>query len=76
MFMQLLGYSGKSKETSTRRVAIPMVKHTNKTNLVPIKDFLEVEDHEEEGVIKKNLEEAQLAKLYNEIEKRNCVQKI
>ncbi|TBU12858.1 reverse transcriptase [Hamiltosporidium tvaerminnensis] len=61
MLLQLLDCLEKSKEISTRRVAILKVENTNKTHLALIKGFY-------------NLEEAQLAKLYNEIEKRNYIQ--
>ncbi|TBU11283.1 hypothetical protein CWI38_1283p0010, partial [Hamiltosporidium tvaerminnensis] len=55
----------KSKEISNRRAAIHKVENNNKIHLALIKGFL-----------KKSLEEAQLAKLYNEIEKRKLHSKL
>ncbi|TBU03818.1 hypothetical protein CWI36_0856p0010, partial [Hamiltosporidium magnivora] len=63
MLLQFLDRLENSKEISTRRAAILKVKNNNKTHLALIKGFL-----------KKSLEEAQLAKLYNEIEKQNFIQ--
>ncbi|TBU13435.1 reverse transcriptase [Hamiltosporidium tvaerminnensis] len=65
MLLQLLDCLEKSKEISTRRAAILKVENNNKTHLALIKGFL-----------KKSLEEAQLAKLYNEIEKRKLHSKL
>ncbi|KAK1350444.1 hypothetical protein LUQ84_000679 [Hamiltosporidium tvaerminnensis] len=70
MLLQLLDCLEKSKEISTRRAAILKVENNNKTHLALIKGFLKVKYRLVEEVTKKRLEEAQLAKLYNEIEKR------
>ncbi|TBT96513.1 hypothetical protein CWI39_3745p0010, partial [Hamiltosporidium magnivora] len=70
MLLQLLDCLEKSKEISTRRAAILKVENNNKTYLALIKGFLKIKYRLVEEVTKKSLEEAQLAKLYNEIEKR------
>ncbi|TBU07676.1 hypothetical protein CWI36_0242p0040 [Hamiltosporidium magnivora] len=69
MLLHLLDCLEKRKEISTRRAAILKVKN-NKTHFALIKGFLEVKYRVVEEVIKKSLEEAQLAKLYIEIEKK------
>ncbi|TBU19949.1 hypothetical protein CWI38_0165p0010 [Hamiltosporidium tvaerminnensis] len=66
----------KSKEIYTRRAAILKVENNNKTHLALIKSFLKVKYRLVEEVTKKSLEEAQLAKLYNEIEKRKLHSKL
>ena len=71
MLLQLLDCLEKSKEISTRRAAILKVENNNKTHLALIKGFLKVKYRLVEEVTKKSLEEAQLAKLYNEIDKQN-----
>ncbi|TBT99757.1 hypothetical protein CWI36_1859p0010, partial [Hamiltosporidium magnivora] len=71
-----LGLSGKSKEISTKRAAILEVDNNNKTHLALIKGFLKVKYRLVEEVTKKSLEEAQLAKLCNEIEKRKLPSKL
>ncbi|TBU20463.1 reverse transcriptase [Hamiltosporidium tvaerminnensis] len=76
MLLQLLDCLEKSKEISTRRAAILKVENNNKTHLALIKGFLKVNYRLVEEVIKKSLEEAQLAKLYNEIEKRKLYSKL
>ncbi|TBU11951.1 hypothetical protein CWI38_0965p0010, partial [Hamiltosporidium tvaerminnensis] len=70
MLLQLLDCLEKSKEISTRRAAILMVENNNKTHLTLIKGFLKVKYRLVEEVTYKSLEEAQLTKLHNEIEKR------
>ncbi|TBU06349.1 hypothetical protein CWI36_0467p0020 [Hamiltosporidium magnivora] len=69
MLLQLLDCLEKSKEISTRRAAI-LVENNYKTHLALIKGFLKVKYRLVEEITKKSLEEAQLEKLYNEIEKR------
>ncbi|TBT96720.1 hypothetical protein CWI36_3421p0010 [Hamiltosporidium magnivora] len=64
MLLQLLDCLEKGQEISTRREAILKVENKNKIHLIPIKS------------IKKNLEEAQLAKLYNKFEKRKIRAKL
>ncbi|TBU06893.1 hypothetical protein CWI38_2489p0020 [Hamiltosporidium tvaerminnensis] len=76
MLLQLLDCLEKSKEISTRRAAILNVENNNKTHLALIKGFLKVKYRLVEEVTKKSLEEAQLAKLYNEIEKRKLHSKL
>ncbi|TBU12814.1 reverse transcriptase [Hamiltosporidium tvaerminnensis] len=76
MLLQLLECLKKSKEISTRRAAILKVENNNKTHLALIKGFLKVKYRLVEEVTKKSLEEAQLAKLYNEIEKRKLHSKL
>ncbi|TBU13641.1 hypothetical protein CWI38_0373p0010 [Hamiltosporidium tvaerminnensis] len=76
MLLQLLDCLEKSKEISTRRAAILKVENNNKTHLALIKGFLKVKYRLVEEVTKKSLEEAQLAKLYNEIEKRKLHYKL
>ncbi|KAK1351059.1 hypothetical protein LUQ84_000332 [Hamiltosporidium tvaerminnensis] len=76
MLLQLLDRLEKSKEISTRRAAILKVENNNKTNLALIKGFFKVKYRLVEEVTKKSLEEAQLAKLYNEIEKRKLHSKL
>ncbi|TBU05220.1 structural maintenance of chromosomes protein 5, partial [Hamiltosporidium magnivora] len=76
MLLQLLDCLEKSKEISTRRAAILKVENNNKTHLALIKGFLKVKYRWVEEVTKKSLEEAQLAKLYNEIEKRKLHSKL
>ncbi|TBU10885.1 reverse transcriptase, partial [Hamiltosporidium tvaerminnensis] len=76
MLLQLLDFLEKSKEISTRRAAILKVENNNKTHLALIKGFLKVKYKLAEEVTKKSLEEAQLAKLYNEIEKRKLHSKL
>ncbi|KAK1349279.1 hypothetical protein LUQ84_001460 [Hamiltosporidium tvaerminnensis] len=76
MLLQLLDCLEKSKEISTRRAAILKVENNNKTHLALIKGFLKVKYRLVEKVIKKSLKEAQLAKLYNEIEKRKLNSKL
>ncbi|KAK1349735.1 hypothetical protein LUQ84_001383 [Hamiltosporidium tvaerminnensis] len=76
MLLQLLDCLEKSKEISTRRAATLKVENNNKTHLALIKGFLKVKYRLVEEVTKKNLEEAQLAKLYNEIEKRKLHSKL
>ncbi|TBU11007.1 hypothetical protein CWI38_1433p0030, partial [Hamiltosporidium tvaerminnensis] len=68
MLLQLLDCLEKSKEISTRRAAILKVENNNKTHLALIKGFLKVKY--------RLVEEAQLAKLYNEIEKRKLHSKL
>ncbi|TBU08348.1 hypothetical protein CWI39_0194p0030 [Hamiltosporidium magnivora] len=70
MLLQLLDCLEKSKEILTRRSAILKVENTNKTHLPLIKGIIKVKYKLEESVTKRNLEEAQLAKLYNEIERK------
>ncbi|TBT98905.1 hypothetical protein CWI36_2181p0010 [Hamiltosporidium magnivora] len=60
----------KSKGISTRRGTIHKVENINKTHLALIKGFLKGKYRLVEKVNKKSLEEAQLEKLYNKIEKR------
>ncbi|TBU20684.1 hypothetical protein CWI38_0035p0070 [Hamiltosporidium tvaerminnensis] len=67
MLPRLLDCLEKGKETSTRRAAILKVKNNNKTHL----SYRLVEE-----VTKKSLEEAQLAKLYNEVETRKLHSKL
>ncbi|TBU17601.1 hypothetical protein CWI38_0286p0040 [Hamiltosporidium tvaerminnensis] len=74
--LQLLDCLEKSKETSTRRAAILKVENDNKTHLALIKDFLQVKYGMAEEVTKNKLDEAQLANLYNEIEKRKLHSKL
>ncbi|TBU11212.1 hypothetical protein CWI38_1319p0010 [Hamiltosporidium tvaerminnensis] len=76
MLLQLLDCLEKSKEISNRRAAIHKVENNNKTHLALIKGFLKVKYRLVEEVTKKSLEEAQLAKLYNEIEKRKLHSKL
>ncbi|TBU13029.1 hypothetical protein CWI38_0554p0010 [Hamiltosporidium tvaerminnensis] len=76
MLLQLLDCLEKHKDTSTRRAAILKVGNNNKTHLSLIKNFLKIKYGLEEEVTKKKLEEAQLAKLYNEIEKRKLHSKL
>ncbi|KAK1349054.1 hypothetical protein LUQ84_001735 [Hamiltosporidium tvaerminnensis] len=76
MLLQLLDCLEKSKEISTRRAAITKVENNNKTHLALINGFLKVKYRLIEEVTKKSLEEAQLAKLYNEIEKRKLHSKL
>ncbi|TBU11566.1 hypothetical protein CWI38_1135p0020 [Hamiltosporidium tvaerminnensis] len=76
MLLKLLDCLEKSKEISTRRAAILKVEKDNKTHLALIKGFLKVKYRLVEEVTKKSLEEAQLAKLYNEIEKRKLHSKL
>ncbi|TBU11401.1 hypothetical protein CWI38_1226p0020, partial [Hamiltosporidium tvaerminnensis] len=76
MLLQLLDCLEKSKEISTRRAAILKVENNNKTHLALIKGFLKVKYRLVEEITKKSLEEAQLAKLYNEIEKRKLHSKL
>ncbi|TBU17925.1 hypothetical protein CWI38_0263p0040 [Hamiltosporidium tvaerminnensis] len=76
MLLQLLDCLEESKEISTRRAAILKVENNNKTHLALIKGFLKVKYRLVEEVTKKSLEEAQLAKLYNEIEKRKLHSKL
>ncbi|TBU10634.1 hypothetical protein CWI38_1636p0010, partial [Hamiltosporidium tvaerminnensis] len=76
MLLLFLDRLEKSKEISTRRAAILKVKNNNKTHLALIKGFLKVKYRLVEEVTKKSLEEAQLAKLYNEIEKRKLYSKL
>ncbi|TBU12894.1 hypothetical protein CWI38_0592p0010 [Hamiltosporidium tvaerminnensis] len=76
MLLLFLDRLEKSKEISTRRAAILRVENNNKTHLALIKGFLKVKYRLVEEVIKKSLEEAQLAKLYNEIEKRKLYSKL
>ncbi|TBU15716.1 hypothetical protein CWI38_0308p0060 [Hamiltosporidium tvaerminnensis] len=76
MLLQLLDCLEKSKEISTRRAAILKVENNNKTHLALIKGFLKLKYRLVEEVTKKSLEEAQLAKLYNEIEKRKLHSKL
>ncbi|TBU12792.1 reverse transcriptase, partial [Hamiltosporidium tvaerminnensis] len=76
MLLQLLDCLMKSKEISTIRAAILKVENNNKTHLALIKGFLKVNYRLVEEVTKKSLEEAQLAKLYNEIEKRKLHSKL
>ncbi|TBU11924.1 hypothetical protein CWI38_0978p0020, partial [Hamiltosporidium tvaerminnensis] len=76
MLLQLLDCLEKSKEISTRRAAILKVENNNKSHLALIKGFLKVKYRLVEEVTKKSLEEAQLAKLYNEIEKRKLHSKL
>ncbi|TBU10428.1 hypothetical protein CWI38_1768p0020, partial [Hamiltosporidium tvaerminnensis] len=76
MLLQLLDCLEKSKETSTRRAAILKVENDNKTHLALIKDFLQVKYGMAEKVTKNKLDEAQLANLYNEIEKRKLHSKL
>ncbi|TBU17660.1 hypothetical protein CWI38_0272p0040 [Hamiltosporidium tvaerminnensis] len=76
MLLQLLDCLEKSKEILTRRSAILKVENTNKTHLPLIKGIIKVKYKLEESVTKRNLEEAQLAKLYNEIEKRKLDSKL
>ncbi|TBU13199.1 reverse transcriptase [Hamiltosporidium tvaerminnensis] len=76
MLLQLLDCLEKSKEISTRRAAILKVENNNKIHLALIKGFLKVKYRLVEEVTKKSLEEAQLAKLYNEIEKRKLHSKL
>ncbi|TBU00191.1 hypothetical protein CWI36_1717p0010 [Hamiltosporidium magnivora] len=52
------------------------MENNNKTHLSLIKGFLKVKYRLVEEVTKKSLEEAQLAKLYNEIEKRKLHSKL
>ncbi|TBU13241.1 reverse transcriptase [Hamiltosporidium tvaerminnensis] len=66
----------KSKEISTRRAAIFKVENNNKIQLALIKGFLKVKYRLVEEVTKKSLEESQLAKLFNEIEKRKLHSKL
>ncbi|TBU12087.1 reverse transcriptase, partial [Hamiltosporidium tvaerminnensis] len=70
------GLHSVDKEISTRRAAILKVENNNKTHLALIKGFLKVKYRLVEEVTKKSLEEAQLAKLYNEIEKRKLHSKL
>ncbi|TBU16705.1 hypothetical protein CWI38_0293p0020 [Hamiltosporidium tvaerminnensis] len=56
--------------------AILKVVNNNKTHLALIKGFLKVKYRLVEEVTKKSLEEAQLAKLYNEIKKRKLLLKL
>ncbi|TBU12628.1 RhoGAP domain-containing protein, partial [Hamiltosporidium tvaerminnensis] len=58
------------------KTAILKVENNNKTHLALIKGFLKVKYRLVEEVTKKSLEEAQLAKLYNEIEKRKLHSKL
>ncbi|KAK1350176.1 hypothetical protein LUQ84_001150 [Hamiltosporidium tvaerminnensis] len=76
MLLQLLDCLEVSKEISTRRAEILNVENNNKTHLALIKGFLKVKYRLVEEVTKKSLEEAQLAKLYNEIEKRKLHSKL
>ncbi|TBU10630.1 hypothetical protein CWI38_1638p0010, partial [Hamiltosporidium tvaerminnensis] len=76
MLSQLLDCLEKHKDTSTRRAAILKVENIYKTHLSLIKNFLKIKYGLEEEVTKKKLEEAQLAKLYNEIEKRKLHSKL
>ncbi|TBU10839.1 hypothetical protein CWI38_1520p0010, partial [Hamiltosporidium tvaerminnensis] len=76
MLLQLLDCLEKNKEISTKRAAILKVENNNKTHLALIKGFLKVKYRLVEEVTKKSLEEAQLAKLYNEIEKRKLHSKL
>ncbi|KAK1347437.1 hypothetical protein LUQ84_003201 [Hamiltosporidium tvaerminnensis] len=76
MLLELLDCLEKSKEISTRRAAILKVENNNKSYLALIKSFLKVKYRLLEEVTKKSLEEAQLAKLYNEIEKRKLHSKL
>ncbi|KAK1347684.1 hypothetical protein LUQ84_002947 [Hamiltosporidium tvaerminnensis] len=76
MLLQLLDCLEKSKEISIRRAAILKLENNNKTHLALIKGFLKVKYRLVEEVTKKSLEEAQLAKLYNEIEKRKLHSKL
>ncbi|TBU01899.1 hypothetical protein CWI36_1236p0010, partial [Hamiltosporidium magnivora] len=76
MLFQLLDCLEKHKDTSTRRAAILRVENIYKTHLSLIKNFLKIKYGLEEEVTKKKLEEAQLAKLYNEIEKRKLHSKL
>ncbi|TBU10606.1 hypothetical protein CWI38_1652p0010 [Hamiltosporidium tvaerminnensis] len=76
MLLQLLDCLEKSKEISTRRAAILKVENNNKSHLALIKGFLKVKYRLVEEVTKKSLDEAQLAKLYNEIEKRKLHSKL
>ena len=64
------------KEILSRRVAILKMENTNKTYLALIKRFLNVKYELVKEVTKKKLEEAQLAKLYTEIEKRKLHSKL
>ncbi|TBU01965.1 hypothetical protein CWI39_1265p0010, partial [Hamiltosporidium magnivora] len=76
MLLQLLDCLEKSKETSTRRAAILKVENDNKIHHALIKDFLQVKYGMAEEVTKNKLDEAQLANLYNEIEKRKLHSKL
>ncbi|TBU10851.1 reverse transcriptase [Hamiltosporidium tvaerminnensis] len=76
MLLQLLDCLEKRIEISTRRVAILKVGNNNKTHLALIKDFLQVKYGMAEEVTKNKLDEAQLANLYNEIEKRKLHSKL
>ncbi|KAK1349313.1 hypothetical protein LUQ84_001492 [Hamiltosporidium tvaerminnensis] len=76
MLLQLLDCLKKSKEISTRRAAIFKVENKNKTHLALIKGFLKVKYRLVEKVTRKKLEDDQLAKLYNEIEKRKLHSKL
>ncbi|TBU20063.1 reverse transcriptase, partial [Hamiltosporidium tvaerminnensis] len=76
MLLQLLDCLEKSKEISTGRAAILKLENNNKTHLALIKGFLKVKYRLVEEVTKKSLEEAQLTKLYNEIEKRKLHSKL
>ncbi|TBU11605.1 hypothetical protein CWI38_1120p0010, partial [Hamiltosporidium tvaerminnensis] len=76
MLLQLLDCLEKSKEISTRRAAILKVENNNKTHLALIKGFLKVKYRLVEEVTKKSFEEAQLGKLYNEVEKRKLYSKL
>ncbi|TBU01453.1 hypothetical protein CWI39_1384p0010, partial [Hamiltosporidium magnivora] len=75
MLLQFLDRLEKHKDTSNRRAAILKVEN-NITHLSLIKGFLKVKYRLVEEVTKKSLEEAQLAKLYNEIEKRKLHSKL
>ncbi|TBU20279.1 hypothetical protein CWI38_0097p0020 [Hamiltosporidium tvaerminnensis] len=59
-----------------RRAAILKVENDNKPHLALIKDFLQVKYGMAEEVTKNKLDEAQLANLYNEIEKRKLHSKL
>ncbi|KAK1348154.1 hypothetical protein LUQ84_002530 [Hamiltosporidium tvaerminnensis] len=76
MLLKLSNVLEKSKENSTRRAEILKVENNNKTNLSLIKGFLKVKYRLVEEVTKKSLEEAQLTKLYNEIEKQKLYSKL
>ncbi|TBU11464.1 reverse transcriptase [Hamiltosporidium tvaerminnensis] len=65
MLLQLLDYEQQSSR-----------ENNNKTHLALIKGFLKVKYRLVEEVTKKSLDEAQLAKLYNEIEKRKLHSKL
>ncbi|TBU13379.1 hypothetical protein CWI38_0451p0030 [Hamiltosporidium tvaerminnensis] len=58
------------------KTAILKVENKNKTHLALIKGFLKVKYRLAEEVTKKSLEEAQLPKLYNEIENRKLHSKL